>query len=482
MSCDDQLAVSATPAKELRHDATGHWLREAGQVAPAPGPKEDRRADVIVVGGGYAGLWTAWTLLTREPGLRVVVIEAGVCGAGPSGRNGGFINGFWHKADLLCELYGDRGALGICAEAARSVDAIGAWARSREREVGFRKGGHLKVSTSAAQDEAWAPAVHACERLGAAQEYRPVGAADVQARCASPLFRGGALMPQAAIVQPALLARELRAALGEAGATIHERTRARRIAPRRGCGVAVEVDSGIRLHARDVVLAIGPATAGFRPLRSRLAVSSTHMVVTEPVPDVLEELGWSGQECISTARRYLNYFRTTTDHRIAFGWGGGRLAYGARLGGRVEIDRQAAERLRRDIVSFFPGLRGRRITAAWGGPVDVSPTHVPAIGTLAGGRVHYVCGFTGNGVGPSHLAGRILAASALDERSELTRLALVEPRQPPVPPEPLRWLGGSLVRAALLRKEDREDRGRSAHPLVEFVADMPRRLGIHVGR
>jgi glycine/D-amino acid oxidase-like deaminating enzyme len=205
------------------------------------------------------------------------------------------------------------------------------------------------------------------------------------------------------------------------------------------------------------------------------------MIVTEPVPDVLAELGWTGGEAISTARRYLHYFRTTADGRIAFG-GGGVLAYGARLGGRVELDVGAAAELRAEIARFFPALHGRRIDAAWGGPVDVSPIHVPCVGSLAGERIHYVCGFTGNGVGPAHLAGRILADLALDRRTDLTRLALVEPEQPPVPAEPLRWLGGSAVRAALRRKEAREDQGLPGGALSDLVIEVPRRLGIHLGR
>ena len=135
-----------------------------------------------------------------------------------------------------------------------------------------------------------------------------------------------------------------------------------------------------------------------------------------------------------------------------------------------------------EIARFFPGLRGRRIDAAWGGPVDVSPIHLPCVGSLAGIAIHYVCGFTGNGVGPAHLGGRILADLALDRRTELTRLALVEPEQPPVPPEPLRWLGGNAVRAALLRQEGREDRGLSGGVLGELVIEVPRRLGHPPGR
>jgi len=206
------------------------------------------------------------------------------------------------------------------------------------------------------------------------------------------------------------------------------------------------------------------------------------MVITEPVPDVLEEIGWTGGECITDSRAMVQYFRTTPDGRIAFGWGGGRVVPGARLNGRAELDRGVAAEVERRVVRVFPLLRGRRIEHAWGGPIDVSPTHLPVIGSHAGERVHYAFGYTGNGVGPSHLVGRTLASMALDRRDEHTRLALVEPPPVSVPPEPFRYAGGTIVRAALLRRERLEEAGRRPDPLTRFVAGVPERIGIHIGR
>lgn len=459
----------------------GYWLSEAGPAEPRAPLDRDASFDVVIVGGGYAGMWTAWSLVQRQPGIRVAVLEAGVCGEGPSGRNAGFVNSFWHHLAGLEERFGDGPALELCEQADRSVRQIGEWARERDLDVWFREAGHLKVATSPAQEGVWMDAVRACERLGAGAQYVDLDPEGVAAICRSPHFGGGVLMAGSASVQPARLARGLRAALTEAGVAVYEGTRAIRIAGG-AQGVTIETAGGGRARAPSAVVAINAASAGFEPLRNRLVVSSTHMLVTEPVPDVLEGLGWTGGECISTARTYLHYFRTTPDDRIAFGWGGGRLACGARLGGRIHDDPEVAERLRTDLVRLFPALEGRRIEGTWGGPVDVSPERLPVLGTLPDGRTHYVYGFTGNGVGPSHLAGRVLASMALDSRDELTRLPIVEPPQPRVPPEPLRFIGGSLVRAALLRKERREDEGSPADPLTDLVVEMPRMLGIHVGR
>jgi glycine/D-amino acid oxidase-like deaminating enzyme len=457
-----------------------YWLDEAGPRTATKPLTGDSRADFVVVGGGYAGMWVAWALREEAPDARIVVLEARACGDGPSGRNAGFANSFWHRMAELEAEFGGVAALDICREASRSVDAIGEWADRQGIDVWFRKGGHVKAAANPAQEGRWLPSVEACARLGAGEEFASLSEEQVRARCSSPRLGAGAFMRASATVQPARLVLGLRDALLRVGVGVHEHTRARRIEARAD-GVIVETDGG-RVLAPAAVVAINAAAAGFRPLRGRIAVTSTHMVITEQVPDVLERAGWTADECISTAGTYLNYFRTTPDRRIAFGWGGGRIAYGARLGGRIQDDAEIAERLRADLLTFFPELGDRRIAGAWGGPVDVSPIHLPEVGTLPDGRIHYVHGFTGNGVGPAHLAGRIIASLALDRRDELTRLALVEPSHAPVPPEPIRYLGGTLVRAALVRKEEREDAGREADPLTSLVVDLPRRLGIHIGR
>jgi glycine/D-amino acid oxidase-like deaminating enzyme len=230
-------------------------------------------------------------------------------------------------------------------------------------------------------------------------------------------------------------------------------------------------------------VAVNAAAAGLRPLRGRLTVGSSHMVITEPVPDVVEALGWTGGEAISDERTLLHYTRTTPDGRIAFGWAGGRMGCGARLGGRVQVDPQVARETARRLVRFFPAVAGRRIVHAWGGPIDVAPEHLPVVGGLGGGPAFFAAGYTGNGVGPSHLCGRILASLALDRRDEASRLCLVDPpRGARVPPEPLRWAGGALIRRALLRADRAADDGRRADALTRAVAGLPERMGVHLVR
>ncbi len=464
-------------AAGFRHAARSWWLDEAGGVAdPAPSLTGEVGADVAIVGGGYTGMWAAWHLL--EEGASVALVEADVCGHGPSGRNGGFVEDKWLSLPALRARFGDDGALRFGRAAETSVETIGRWCSEQGVDAWFAPGGQLVVSTAPAQDEVGQAAVRAAAELGVADRVVALTPEEVRARCASPIFRRATWMPAGCTVQPARLALGLRARLLERGARVFEGTRVQRVVDGRG----VETTAGF-VRAPQVVLAAGGALASFRPLRGRLTVASSHIVLTEPVPDVIEELGWTGGEAITDARPLLHYFRTTRDGRIAFGWAGGRLAMGARLRGRVEVDPAVAAAAREHLVRMFPALHDRAITHAWGGPIDIAPSRMVVCGSLPSGRAHFAYGYTGNGVGPSQLAGRILASLALDRRDEWTSLPVVDP--PPdrrVPPEPLRWLGGSAVLAAMRRLEAAQERGERGDPLTRAVAGLPRRMGITVGR
>jgi glycine/D-amino acid oxidase-like deaminating enzyme len=544
----------------MKHTRHGYWLEEAGGVEPAPTLSEERRADIIVIGGGYTGMWAAWHIKKMEPEASVVLLEGDVCGRGSSGRNGGFCNSMWFSLPNMRERWGDAGALAVAQAARDAIDGVEAFCREEGVDAWFRRGGYLQVSTAPAHDGVWDEAVAACRepedadatlRLAesptaagspadpiapavarppadpVAPVARALSPAEVAERCASPAFRGGAFYRDAATVQPARLALGLRARLLEAGVAIYERSPVRRLSDdwhfvppiggksdqlRRGGGVEARTDAGA-VRAGAAIVAIGGAAKAPRgPLRDALTVTSSHIVLTEPVPDVLEEIGWTGGECITDARTLIDYFRTTPDGRIAFGWGGGRIAMGARLHGRAELDADviaaAAARLR----EYFPmleegvpvgegpgrgavpmrggpgrgsgggGCRPARITHAWGGPIDVSPTHLPVVVPLPGGKAFAAAGYTGNGVGPSYMVARTLASLALDRRDDHARLPIVDPSPQRVPPEPLHWLGGAAIRKALIHKEEAELADRSPSPLSSLIARVPQLIGFHIGR
>jgi glycine/D-amino acid oxidase-like deaminating enzyme len=468
--------------RPMRHTRLGYWIEEAGEVEPTAPLSGEREADVLVIGGGYTGMWTAWYARQLEPEARVVLLEAEqFCGRGPSGRNGGFCNAMWFSLASMRDRWGAEGALVTAHAAQAAVERIERFCEEQGVDAWFRPAGYVQVSTTAAHDRSWLDAVEACREMGVPEMLRPLSVGEVAERCKSPAFRAGAESPTSATVQPARLALGLRGRLLAAGVEIHESSPVRSFREA-GDGVEAHTDAGSVRAARGV-LAIGSAAKGRHgPLRDRLTVASSHIVLTEPVPDVLEQLGWTGGECITDSRSLLHYFRTTPDGRIVFGWGGGRIAAGARTKGRAEVDAAVIAGASAHLHDYFPQLRGRRITHAWGGPIDASPTHLPAVKTLGRRRAFVAAGYTGNGVGPSNMVGRTLAALALGREDHETRLAFVDADAPRVPPEPLSRLGGEAIRLAILRKEEAEMQGRRPGRLASAVARVPELIGFHIGR
>jgi glycine/D-amino acid oxidase-like deaminating enzyme len=465
----------------VKHTAHGYWLEEAPAVGLAPELVGERSADVVVVGGGYTGMWAAWHVKQLEPEASVVLLEADRCGFGPSGRNGGFCNLMWFSLPNMRERWGDAGALAVARAAEAAATGIGEFCESEGVDAWYTHGGYLQVSTAEAHDAVWEKALDACRRLGAEDAIEPLSPAQVAERCASPAFRGGAFYSKAATVQPARLALGLRERLRGRGVEVFERSPVSRVI---GSWTDVEAHTaGGVVRAKRAVLAVGAAakSAG-GPLHNRLSVASSHIVLTEPVPELLEEIGWTGGECITDSRALIDYFRTTPDGRIAFGWGGGHIAMGARLHGNSEMDPEVVSRTATHLWDYFPGLEGRALTHAWGGPIDASPTHLPLVAPLRGNRAFAAAGYTGNGVGPSHMVGRTLASLALDRNDEPSRLPFIDPSPPRVPPEPFQWIGGEAIRAGIMRKELAELAGRAPGPVSSAVAKIPELIGFHIGR
>ncbi len=467
----------------MRHTRHGYWLEEAGGGRANPQLEGEVNADFLVLGAGFTGLWTAWHLLDATPEARVVILDAERAGHGPSGRNGGFVESLAPSWGLLEQALGKERAGTVLSLSRDSVQQIESFCEREGVEAGFRHGGMIRVATAPAQEAQIERQLRAAAEIDdPSLAPRPLTVEEVRARCDSPLFRAGLLHPEVASVQPARLALGLIEALKQRGARIHDFSPALSIGREVG-GFAVRTGSG-SVRAPAAVLAIGGAFAGRRsPLRNALTVASSQIAITEPVPDMLERIGWTGGECITDGRALLHYFRTTPDGRIAFGWGGGVIAYGGRTHGRVERDRRVIETVIAALRAHFPGLAGRRVEHAWGGPIDASPRHLPLITELPGGAFA-AFGYTGNGVGPSQMIGRALASLALGRHDEYSTLPLVEPasslRQ--LPPEPLRWLGATAIRAAIAHNESIEMSGRDPSSLTRAIARIPAQIGFHIGR
>jgi glycine/D-amino acid oxidase-like deaminating enzyme len=455
------------------------WLRQAlaaeGEPQPAPRLAADLEVDVAVVGGGYTGLWTALSLRERAPQLRVALLEAEICGAGPSGRNGGFLHGYWASLASLRPVLGDAAAVRLAEAASAIVPGVRAFAESRGEDLWLRGGGLLMVSAAQAQDAAIVRAVEAAAAVGRPDQAVALSRDELAHRVASPVFRDGVFFPDGATLHPGLLVRALRRAAVDAGVDLYEETPALRVRD----GV-VETAGGV-VRAREIVLAVNAALTGWAPASRNLTNFGSYVVLTEPAPELVEQIGWTGGEAIMDGRMFLHYFRTTNDGRVLMGSGSGPIGFGGRVDDRFSRDRPTAARAEAGLRRLLPGLAGARVERAWGGPIDVSSDHLPFFATKPGTRIHYGAGYSGHGVGPSWLGGRILASLALDADDEWTRLPLVTRSVPRLPPEPLRRLGGGLIRSSIMACEAAEEQGRRPPLAARTGAAVPRLLGLELG-
>jgi glycine/D-amino acid oxidase-like deaminating enzyme len=457
------------------------WLREALAAEPgdpAPPLGTDLTADVVILGGGYTGMWTAWFLKERDPGIDIVILEQDICGGGPSGRNGGFLDGWWsHVADMVA-TYGEVEARSMLTAAEPSPREIGAWCESNGVDAWFRHAGDLAVTTNPTQEGKWTSTVEAAGRMGAADRFQILTADEVRSRCDSPVFGSGMFLPDAATVHPARLARGVRRVLLDRGVRIFENTPVTRFGS--GRPALAETPRGT-VRAASAVIALGAWATSWKRFRPYLTVRGSYMVVTAAAPERLEEIGWTGGEAIRTMRSSIHYFRTTPDGRIAFGLGGLQPDLARRIDHRYAYDEQMVRRVAVDFRRLFPSFRDVPIEGGWGGPINVAGFNLPFFGTTGKGNVHHGLGYTGNGVGPSHLGGKILAALATQADDALTRLAAVTREPKRFPPEPIRSPGALLANEAIRRMDDLEDAGRRVSPITRAMARVPRRLGYNLG-
>jgi glycine/D-amino acid oxidase-like deaminating enzyme len=455
--------------------ARSFWIQEA--LAHDPGescPPLDAHvvADVCIVGGGFAGLWTAVRLTERDPSLRVALLEQDIVGGGASGRNGGFFSSSWWDLAALIGLFGEEEGLRYAHALADSVGEAGSFCASKGIDCWWHQDGTLGVRSGEWQDGIGrSDAIELCERLGLGDRMTALSAAEARAYADSPSFLGGAYVRDCAVVQPARLARGLRRLLLERGVRIYERSRVTDV--ERSIPAVVRTEQGA-VRAERVVLTHGSWAAGWREFRRSFAVVVDYVVVTEPIPERLQEIGWTTHVGIGDGREWLYYLRPTDDGRIAIGGGAGAVVFGGRADGRVVThDRRIAEVAARGLLTMFPQLEGTRVTHAWGGPIDMTATFVPFYRTLRPGTIHAGLGYSGHGLSQTYVGGQILASTVLGIEDEWTSLAVNRPESMKVPPEPVRWVGVNAIARALEHGDARQEAGETRGRVNELVGSIP---------
>lgn len=448
------------------------WLRDAlGDAPDAPALQGSARADVAIVGGGYVGLWTAILIKEADPGCDVVLLERDVCGSGASGRNGGFVLGWWPKLGTLVSLCGADEAVRLCHAADDAIAEIGAFCAAHGIAADFTPGGHLWTATTRATVDAWAPTVDLARSLGAGDAFAAVDPPALAARSGSERHLAGVFEPHGATVQPARLARGLRRVALDLGVRIHEHSAVTGF-DRRAPAVLRTAQGAVT--ADRVVIATNAWAASLREFWRRLVAISSDVVATPPIPGRLAEIGWTGGEAISDSQQMVHYYRTTADGRIVFGKGGWGIALAGRIPASFDRHDGRAADVERDFRAIYPMLADVPVPDHWSGPIDRSPSGIPLLGRL-GGRRHllYGVGWSGNGVGPSRLGGKVLASLALDAADGWSGCGLVDnPRAGALPPEPFRYLGAHVVRDAVVRKERAQRAGRPPRRLDAWIAGL----------
>lgn len=453
--------------------STTLWHERLGPRVPRRALDGTRDADVVIVGGGYTGLWTALHLAESAPELDVVVLEAHDVSSGASGRNGGFamtlLDFDLHR---FAATWGDHDAAHAHRAVARSVDEIVATVADSGIDAEVEHTGLLRVASNEAQLRRLERERATADRLGL-DGFTSLDRDATRALLDSPGYLGGLTEPDCAIVNPAKLAAGLAELVEARGVTVHEGSPVVDLAERPG-GVVATTPGG-QVRATTAVLATNAWTHRFPAARGWSAPLYTYVVVTEPLTDAQwDAIGWQGRQGVEDQRNYVHYFRPTADGRIL--WGGTDAVY--RYGGPISPRRDRHEGIRRrleqELVATFPQLGRVRFTHHWGGPIAITARFVPRIGRFDGGRVHYAFGYSGHGVAPAHTAGRIVRDLVLDRDTDDTAVCFVDHPQASFPPEPLTWIGAELTRQLLQRQDRRMDRGRDAgdvDPLLLRILD-----------
>lgn len=454
------------------------WLAQAlaTEAASAGAALEGRiEADVCIVGGGFTGLWTAIQLKQQRPDLRVVIVERDICGAGASGRNGGCLLTLATKYFTLRKLFGAIEAARIVRASERAVGEITSFCLRHGIDAELRLDGTLYTASNAAQLDSLRPVLDELQRQGLSswQEW-PLD--QVQAHAGSARHQQGFFSPVAGSLQPGKLVRGLARVAQQLGVTIYPQTPMLDL--EQGALPVVRTPHG-QVHAQQVVLALNAwMPQMFRQFSRSVVLVSSDMLITQPCPEQLAELGLGHGSAVLDSRTFVNYYRSTVDGRLMLGKGGNSFAFANRMHAGFDQPSRWQGLLEEQLHSFFPSLREVPVASTWTGASDRTVSGLPFFGQLNGHpRIHYGLGYSGNGVGPSYLGGEILSALVLGQDNVWARSPLVRGPLGQFAPEPLRYLGVHLVRDAIRRQERAEDANRQPRWLDQRLARLAQAAG-----
>lgn len=434
------------------------WLDDPAKPVPEQSLTKNISTDLLIIGAGFAGLWTA--LLAKEENLNreIVLLEAGEVAIGASGRNGGFMDasithGFLNGLSRWPHEISTLHALGLknLAEIESTLTRLGI-------ECDYQRTGEIDLATEPYQLDDFQKVIELARPHNVYFQY--LDKEQLQAVVKSPIFLGGLKKNDSAIINPAQLAWGLRKACLDLGIQLFENTPVTNLTEE-GQHVVAHTPHG-QVRARRVAL----ATNAFPPLLKRISYYVVpvydYVLMTEPLtPAQRSAIGWHGREGLSDANHQFHYFRTTADGRIL--WGGYDAIYHWNNGFGTHLENRPASHalLAEHFFQAFPQLEGLRFTHAWGGAIDTCSRFSPFWGTAHHGKTAYTMGYTGLGVGATRFGARVMLDLLDDKKTERTELEMVRTKPLPFPPEPLRSIGINLSRWSL----DRADRNQGKENL-----------------
>lgn len=405
----------------------------------------DRPWDVVIVGGGFSGLWTAHHLKEWEPTLRIAVLEKSLVGSGASGRNGGWVSALYPIEDhKLLKHSSEQSIHDLRFHLRKTIDDIGTFAEKENVDCGFTKGGSLLIARNEGQ----------LKRLTAhiETEYTLLSARDTRSRIHINGALGSIYTPNCAAINPAALVVGLARSLERRGVSIFENTEA-----------LISTDDSVsvmrrKLESTFVVRAIEAYHEGSL---DQVPIYSL-MIATEPLPsEIFDEIGIRNRETFAEASHLVTYAQRTADDRLAIGGRGAPYTWGSKRNDACEHNRRDHERLRTMAREWFPILDKFEITHSWGGAVGVTRDWAPYVRT----RENYgeMGGYAGDGVSLSYLAAGAMADLILEKKSERAQLPFVQWKSPPWEPEPLRWIAiNAAIRLSGLADKEERRTGRSS--------------------
>lgn len=427
------------------------WTDRGDAPTPAAPLHGSSSADLCIVGGGFTGLWAALQALDDNPGRRVVVLEAAVCGSGASSRNGGFcdpslthgfLNGLMHWPDEIHTL--ERLGRQNFDDMLESIERFAIQADvQRVDEVSFATS---ETQLQRQREEAETLSAHGVE-------HTLLDQVAAQAIARSPTYLGALTSPGIALVDPARLAWGLRRAVQSLGGVIYDQSRVTQIdADEERIRVGTEHGA---IHAQRVIVATNAWAEPLRQMRRYIVPVYDHVLMTEPLSaEQMADVGWSGREGLADAGNQFHYYRLTADDRILWGGYDANYHWNNGMGAECEQRTESHELLARHFFETFPQLEGLRFSHRWAGPIGTTSKFAATFGTMHGERLAWVGGYTGLGVAASRF-GAGVALDLIDGlATERSMIEMVRRRPMPFPPEPLRSLAIRTTRSALAKQDE----------------------------